>query len=298
MFNGLYAEIRLLENGDWRLAAAAPGTLAKVENRIRPYQPKIYEHVIYQRTTISLLNLADTSPYTPIHPDAAAVILAPIQNDDESLGLLVIESDTPGVFLGSGMNQVEAMAASAAAVVLAHRARQKDHLHIQALEAQLATVDISRLSDSPKEIMELGLDLIVRGLNALRGAVLLPDEQGLMLKPVALRNWPGPFYNLELSVHDPGLQGVVVRRENLLLRNLSVEGEALPQFTDLLRRYKMHPTAALITPLATEDETLGLLLIARDDDLTFSSDDIRLSSRFARLMALALQRSQVLKPIP
>ncbi len=228
--------------------------------------------------------------YVRIRPTACAEIAAPMEDHGQVLGVISLDSDTPGAFTESDLQLLMRFTAEITAVL--QRLWQLGHLKAKArqLETLITTGQSLVAKLEPQELFDTLARDARTVLSARACALYLYDPVAATLRFAALTSaqlTPLPAENLALN--SCAFAGAVTTRRAVTFQNIQS-----PEFHDLLdlpRDPSLHSVLAI--PLVFEGEVLGVLAIFTDRPHRFDNDEKRLCAALASLGAVALQNSRL-----
>ena len=228
--------------------------------------------------------------YVRIRPTACAEIAAPMEDNGQVLGVISLDSDTPGGFTEADLQLLTRFTAEITAVL--QRLWQLGHLKAKA--RQLETLITTGQSLVAKlESLEL-FDTLTRDardvLSARACALYLYDPAADTLRFASLTSDNDIVLPIEnLPLNSCAFAGAVHTRRAVTFANIRS-----PEFHDLVDLPRDQSLISVLAiPLLFEGEVLGVLAIFTDRSHRFDNDEKRLCAALASLGAVALQNSRL-----
>ncbi len=235
-------------------------------------------------------DVARDQRYVRIRPTAQAEIAAPMEDNGQVLGVVSLDSDTPGAFTEADLQLLVRFTTEITAVL--QRLWQLGHLKSKArqLETLITTGQSLVAKLQPQELFDTLTRDARHVLSARACALYLHDPAAGTLRFGALTSAHAtPVPNETFPLDACAFAGAVHTRRPVTFSNIrSPEFRDLP---DLPHDPSLHSVLAL--PLLFEGEVLGVLAIFTDRPHRFDNDEKRLCAALASLGAVALQNSRL-----
>lgn len=232
--------------------------------------------------------------YVRVRPSVQTEMAAPMEDNGQILGVINLDSDTPGGFTADDLALLIRFTGQATAVT--QRLWQLQQLRGKARQLE-SLFGIGQSLVSKVEEREL-FETITRDarqiIQARACALYLVDAPRDSLRLVALTNPEGrgeahPKRDDDLPVSTSAAAAVLVTRKQLEIAN--IQSPEYLDVTDLPRDPDLR--SMLATPLVFEGEVLGILAIFTGQIHRFNNDEKRLCAALASLGAVALQNARL-----
>lgn len=228
--------------------------------------------------------------YIRVRPTARAEIAAPMEDNGQMLGVISLDSDTPGAFAEADLQLLVRFTIEVTAVL--QRLWQLGHLKTKARQLE-TLITTGQFLVAKLESQEL-FDTLTRDarnvLSARACAVYLHDAAKGTLRFAALTSTPVvSLPHDDLPLNSCAFAAAIHTRRAITFANIQS-----PEFSDLLdlpRDPTLH--SVLAVPLLFEGEVLGVLAVFTDRPHRFDNDEKRLCAALASLGAVALQNSRL-----
>jgi signal transduction histidine kinase len=230
------------------------------------------------------------SRYIMLRPEVRSELAVPLEVENETRGVLNVDSERPDAFSAEDQELLEALAAQAARVI--HNTWLYEQLRLKArLFESLASV--SQTINSALNVDD-ALNVITREACVLMKAktcslmLLDPTREWLDLRA---SSGAGPAYvgKPRLGVEE-SLLGIVVRRKKPLQVE-NVQTSTRYQNIDVARLEGL--VALLSVPLLFGSQAIGTLSVYTGRPYSFSNEEIRILSALAELSAIAIERARL-----
>jgi len=224
----------------------------------------------------------------------AAVVGAPIRWGEESLGVIDVASDKPGVFSAADAELLDLFALQAAIAirnarqVAALREEQKRLAFLHSMGARLTTnLDVHAVAQQ-------ALEDICTVVGALRGIVFVWDPVVECLLPVAVSGYDAELVaslakRLRLPLGEGGLAGwVAANRQAAIVPDVTVDERWVPDpnLDEWVR-------SVLSVPLISREELVGVMSIYSEQKGFFSEDHRMLAESAAAAVAAAIANARL-----
>jgi len=232
--------------------------------------------------------------YVQIDPRIRAELAVPLLLRGQVIGILNVDSTTPGAFTEKEEKEL---------VQFAKQASESIRLSWEINQLRVRSEQLETLVDMGQTIisqdqLDFVLQRIVREscrlMNAKLCSLMLLDETG---KSLALRAWYGASKAYIKKPNLPvaeSLVGVVVNRlKPLTVLNVLDNHRYLS--TELARREGL--VSLLSVPLTFENKALGVLSVYTRETHRFSNEEIRLLSAMAGMSAVAISKARLLEKV-
>jgi signal transduction histidine kinase len=227
--------------------------------------------------------------YIAIRPEVRCEIAAPLEENGQTLGVINLDHDSVGGFNEADLQLLVLCTQETAAVMsrlwqlrqLRGKARQFETL-IAIGRALVTKVEPQELFDSlthdTRQIMQCHAC-----------ALYLYDGPSQIVRPTSLANTKLEVMGRDLPLDSCFVAAVIHTRKQLEFSN--AQGPEFEDLLDLPRDPALR--TVLATPMAYENEVLGVLVIFTDHVHRFNNDERRLVAALASLGAVALQNSRL-----
>jgi len=232
--------------------------------------------------------------YVQIDPRIRAELAVPLLLKGQVIGILNVDSSTPGAFTAREEKTL---------VKIAKHASESIRLSWEIKQLRVRSKQLESLVDMGQAIisqdqLDIVLQRIVREscnlMDAKLCSLMLLDETG---KSLALRAWYGASKAYIKKPNLPvaeSLVGVVVNRlKPLTVLNVIDNHRYLN--TELARREGL--VSLLSVPLTFENRALGVLSVYTKETHRFSNEEIRLLSAMAGMSAVAIAKARLLEKV-
>jgi signal transduction histidine kinase len=245
---------------------------------------------VLNRRSLLVADVKFEPRYIAVRPTARCEMAAPIQDEDQVIGVIDLESDRVGGFTPADLALLEAFAAEAARVM--QRLWQLGHLQAKARQLEsLITAGQSLVTKLEQQALFDALTREARNtLQARACALYLHESDTGLVRCVSLNNEPNtPLPSGELPL-DSSLVGAPIHTR----RQVWFSDIQSPEYRELLDR-PSDPTlrSVLATPMLFEGEVLGVVAIFTDRVHRFDNDEKRLCAALASLGSVALQNARL-----
>ena len=228
--------------------------------------------------------------YIAVRPSARCEMAAPIQDDDQVIGVIDLESDRVGGFTPADLTLLEHFAAEAARVM--QRLWQLGHLKAKARQLEsLITAGQSLVTKLEQQELFDTLTREARNMMQARACALyLHDAARATVRCASLTSASvTPPLAGELDLDSCLVASPIHTRHQVWFADIqSVEYREL---LDLPRDPTLR--SVLATPMLIEGEVLGIVAIFTDRVHRFDNDEKRLCAALASLGAVALQNARL-----
>lgn len=284
VFGGLCAVIHLVQGSEWQLVAddcAIPLEKPPAEN-------VLWQKAAQEKKAQRALSIKEAG-YNTLHPLARCAISSPLMRQEDILGALTVETESPAPLLGDALIRLQALADSLANALYQAQLREAEQQRLAELDAVFhATTALRRASDS-QQIFNVLVEQSREALQAETAFILMPDKNCNCLKVVSAINLPDEMRRVTIALENTLSGGVFRLGQPLLIPDL--EEVVLPMSQRLDMRNVPLPKAAALAPLKAGEETIGVFFVARRN--AFSAQDIRLLTTLADIGGSAIQRQQL-----
>ncbi|MDX6765914.1 MAG: GAF domain-containing protein [Candidatus Methylacidiphilales bacterium] len=232
--------------------------------------------------------------YVQIDPRIRAELAVPLLLRGQVIGILNLDSTTPGAF---GEEEEKSL------VAFAKHASESIRLSWEINQLRLRSEQLETLVDMGQTIISQDqLDIVLqrivkescRLMNAKLCSLMLLDENG---KTLALKAWYGAskaYINKPNLPVAESLVGVVVNRLKPLTVLNVIDNQRYLN-TELARREGL--VSLLSVPLTFESRALGVLSVYTRETHRFSNEEIRLLSAMAGMSAVAIAKARLLEKV-
>lgn len=228
--------------------------------------------------------------YIAVRPAARCEMAAPMQDEEQVIGVIDLESDHVGGFTAADLKLLEQFAAEATRVL--QRLWQLGHLKAKARQLEsLITAGQSLVTKLEQQELFDTLTREARHTLAARACALyIHNSENGTVRCASLTNGavtPVPTGDLPL---DSCLSGAAIHTR----RQVAFTDIQSPEFLELLdlpADPSLH--SVLSTPMIFEGEVLGVVSIFTDRPHRFDNDEKRLCAALASLAAVALQNARL-----
>ena len=221
----------------------------------------------------------------PLLASANGVAL-PLQVGEEIIGVLVATRTEP--FGEEDLRLASTVAAQAAVglqnAALLHQTQRRVQELSLLLELGQEVVGALDL----QQVLDAGARVAARALRCASAIVFLPEADGASLRIAALddaEGSPGIRPGLTIPLQRPSLSALAFHTRRPHASSHSNRDERV----DRLFAEQFRCSATLAVPLVSHDRSLGVLALIERTERTFSSQDVRLASHAAQLVAAALE---------
>ncbi|MDP3073722.1 MAG: GAF domain-containing protein [Opitutaceae bacterium] len=243
---------------------------------------------VLHRRSLLVPDVTAEPRYIAVRPAARCEMAAPLQEGDNIIGVIDLESDRPGGFTPADLALLELLATEAALVLqrlwqvghLKNKARQLESL-ITAGQSLVTKLEAQALFDTlTKEARHV--------MEARACSLYLYDSAAASVRCVS-SDGGGPASTGELPVDSCLVASPIHTRRAIWFPDI-----ASPEYSELLDLPAARGLrSALATPLVIEREVLGVVVIFTDRVHRFDNDELRLSTALASLGAVALQNARL-----
>jgi signal transduction histidine kinase len=227
----------------------------------------------------------------PISPFLArfgiqAAIICPLFTEGKRIGGLIVTSPMPRNWSPEEVTFIEAIAGELGAAGERARLFTETRTRLAELEAVNRVSAAVRLSQSIDNMLTDLLDEILKTLDTQTGSILIYDKEAEGLKQAVGRGWCTKLAHLDIKT-STGIQGIVYETSDILFSH----DIALDPITPARSR-ELIPTgwSAVCVPIRTEQETIGVLFVARELPREFDGENARLMVTFADMAGNAMHR--------
>ena len=245
---------------------------------------------VLNRRSLLVRDVTFEPRYIAVRPETRCEMAAPLQQGDQVVGVIDLESDRLGGFDADDLGLLERFAAEAARVL--ERLWQLGHLKDKARQLE-SLITAGQSLVTKLEQQEL-LDTLTREarkmLPARACALYLLDASAKTVRCASFTNAaaiPAPAGDLPLD-------SCMVASPIHTRRQIAFPDVQSPEFGELLD-VPADPAlrSVLATPLRFEGEVLGVLVLFTDRIRRFDNDEKRLCAALASLGAVALQNARL-----
>ncbi len=228
--------------------------------------------------------------YIAVRSTARCEMAAPIQDNDQIIGVIDLESDRVAGFTPDDLKLLESFAAEAGRVL--HRLWQLGHLKAKARQLE-SLITAGQSLVTKLEQQEL-FDTLTREarhtLEARACALYIYNVEKRTVRCASLTNGISTTLPMGELPLDSCLAGSPIHTR----RQVAFPDIQSPEFLELLD-LPADPTlrSVLATPMIFEGEVLGVVAIFTDHLHRFDNDEKRLSAALASLAAVALQNARL-----
>lgn len=245
---------------------------------------------VLHRRSLLIADVTFEPRYIAVRPTARCEMAAPMQDEDQIIGVIDLESDRVGGFTPDDLKLLEKFAAEAGRVL--HRLWQLGHLKSKARQLE-SLITAGQSLVTKLEQQEL-FDTLTREarhtLEARACALYIYNGDKRTVRCASLTNGiPTPLPAGELPVGSCLAGSPIHTRRQVAFPDIQS-----PEFLELLD-LPADPTlrSVLATPMIFEGEVLGVVAIFTDRLHRFDNDEKRLSAALASLAAVALQNARL-----
>lgn len=228
--------------------------------------------------------------YIAVRPSARCEMAAPIQDDDQVIGVIDLESDRVGGFTHGDLALLELFAAEAARVM--QRLWQLGHLKTKARQLEsLITAGQSLVTKlEQQELFDTFTREARTTLQASACALHLHDAGRRTVRCVSLTD----AVTVRLSGGELPVESCLVGSPIHTRRQVWFPDIQSPEYRELLDLPR-DPTlrSVLATPMLIENEVLGVVTVFTNRVHRFDNDEKRLCAALASLGAVALQNARL-----
>ncbi len=245
---------------------------------------------VLNRRSVLVADVTSEPRYIAVRPSARCEMAAPMQSDDQVIGVIDLESDQVGGFTSADLALLELFAAEAARVM--QRLWQLGHLKAKARQLEsLITAGQSLVTKLEQQELFDTLTREARNMMQTRACALyLHDAEHATVRCASLSNaipLGAPAGELELDsclVASP-----IHTRHQVWFADIQS-----PDYRELLD-IPGDPTfrSVLATPMMFEGEVLGVVALFTDRIHRFDNDEKRLCTALASLGSVALQNARL-----
>ncbi|MBN1661519.1 MAG: GAF domain-containing protein, partial [Anaerolineae bacterium] len=222
-----------------------------------------------------------------------AAVAVPIRWGEESLGVLVVISDKPGVFTVRDSELLTLLATQAA--IALQNARLFDEARRR--NRELALLNRVIAASAASQQTELILDMICRELARALGlpqsvAGLLNEDRNraIIVAEYQSGEWPSLIgREIELTGH-PTFEYLLAQETTLIVSNVKADPIMEP-LSDLLQARGIR--SLLLVPLLFEGKPSGALILGTQEPRVFSAEAVDLAQRVAEQVAGAMARARL-----
>lgn len=270
-----------VQTGDGTLASAAHGL--KLGHGITGW-------CVLNRRPLLVANVTFEPRYIAVRPSARCEMAAPMQDDDQVIGVIDLESDRVGGFTPADLKLLEKFAAEAGRVL--HRLWQLGHLKSKARQLEsLITAGQSLVTKiEQQELFDTLTREARQTLEARACALYIYNVEKRTVRCASLTNG----VTTALPAGDLPVGSCLAGSAIHTRRQVAFQDIQSPEFFELLD-LPSDPTlrSVLTTPMIFEGEVLGVVAIFTDRPHRFDNDEKRLSAALASLAAVALQNARL-----
>lgn len=228
--------------------------------------------------------------YIPVRPEARCEMAAPIEQDDQLIGVIDLECDQVNGFTPADLALLEQLAAEAAHVM--QRLWQLRHLQGKARQLEsLITAGQSLVTKLEQQELLDTLTREARHMMQARACALYVYDAGAgMVRLTSLTSSAVTPLPDEAIALDSSIVGSAIQTR----RQVAFADIQSADFRELLDRPADGMLASLLaTPMIFETEVLGVLAVFTDRVHRFHNDEKRLCAALASLGAVALQNARL-----
>ena len=228
--------------------------------------------------------------YIAVRPAARCEMAAPMQDGEQVIGVIDLESDRRGYFTADDLAMLERLTLEATHIVrqlwrmqaLQARSRQLETLLTtgQTLVAKLESQELLETLTHDTRRMMQGSACALYLHDALRGTVRFAALDAPGAAPLPSGEQPAAACFATAALH--------TKRQ---VEFADVRSADFHSIADLPKDATLH--AALLTPLLFEGEVLGVLAVFTDRPHRFDNDEKRVCATLASLGAVALQNARL-----
>jgi signal transduction histidine kinase len=245
---------------------------------------------VLNRRSLLVADVTFEPRYIAVRSSARCEMAAPIQNDDQVMGVIDLESDRIGGFTPADLALLEQLAAEANRVM--QRLWQVGHLKVKARQLEsLITAGQSLVTKLEQQELFDTLTREARTMMQARACALyLHDGGNGSVRCASLTNGSlAPPPAGELPLDSCAVASAVHTRHQVWFADIQS-----PEFRELL---DLPPDPALrsvlATPMIFEGEVLGVVAIFTEHVHRFDNDEKRLCAALASMSAVALQNARL-----
>jgi len=246
--------------------------------------------VVLNRRPLLVPDVTFEPRYIAIRPTARCEMAAPMQDDDQVIGVIDLESDRVGGFTAADLALLEQLAADAVRVM--QRLWQLGHLQGKArqLESLITAGQLLVTKLDQQELFDTLTREARRIMQARACALYLHDSANSTVRFASLTSetiTPLPDVALPL---DSSLVAVAIHTQ----RQVSFADIQSPEYRELTDLpHDPLLVSVLATPILFEGEVLGVLALFTDRVHRFDNDEKRFCAAIASLGAVALQNARL-----
>ncbi len=244
-----------------------------------------------QRRPLVVADAALEPRHLPLRQGTRAVMVAPLEIDDQLHGVIALERDTPGAYTETHLQTLVLLAGEAASVL--SRLWLIEHLEGKAGQFEVLSAIARELAAKlePAELMET----VTRESNHLTGCRLAmlqlfdPATRTVRLQAI---HPPGEHcrdHATKWLIDDSLAGSAITTRKQVELSHVQE-----PEYHDLQDiPVSGRLVAVLSTPLVSEDEVVGVLHVFTDRAHRFSNNEKRLLNALANMAAVSLRNARL-----
>jgi GAF domain-containing protein len=295
--------MRLLEDGQYHLAASYPGSGVLEEfirqHPITPNRGSLVGRVALERHAIQIEDVLADPDYRLLDQQRIegyrTVLGVPLLRDGFVIGVFVLWRNKVERFTDKQIDLVTTFADQA--VIAIENVRLFQELK-ESLEQQTATSEIlGVIASSPTDVQPV-LDVVVESAARLCNATdaLIWRVDGDILRPVAVYGtMPAPAITIPLGRGTPSGRAVI-DQQTIHVHDIKAELET--EFPDAKVRQQATGTRTiLVAPLLREGLAIGTIMIRRTEVCPFSDKQIALLKTFADQAVIAIENVRLFKEI-
>jgi PAS domain S-box-containing protein len=219
-----------------------------------------------------------------------SLVMVPICLGDRALGLLMLDSDTPGEFTAKDAERLQPLASAAAIALENTRLYEAERKRVTQLTVvnQVARKAISILD--PDRLLQEIVIAIQHGFGYYSVALFLLDETGSELEFSAvaggLENLASPDYRQAVGVGMIGWAAEI--GQSILANDVSLEPRYITGFPE-----EIATQSELCVPLKLTDRVIGVLDVQQAQVNAFDETDLTTMETLADQIAVAIENAQL-----
>ena len=212
----------------------------------------------------------------------------PLFNNDQIIGVLVVESEEPDAFGEEDFEILTAAANQASIAITRARLLAAERRRGDEQEALLATVADLSAELELERLLEAVLRRAVDLLGANGGELAIFDDASQELEIVANHNIGRESRGTRMSLGEGAMGRVALDREPLILEDYQAWSGQSDQYMQVTAH------AVMAAPLVMRGHLVGSIgIVHTDPDLSFDDDDLRLLMMFASQAAVAIENARL-----
>jgi signal transduction histidine kinase len=272
------------------VSGPAAAAIEAADLRLRIGEEGIVGHVAESGEPVLSNNVEQEDRYLLLDlvPDTRSELALPLQVADRVLGVLDLQSNSPGAFDEQDVQALQLLGDQIAIAIENARLFQETHQRFQAMTALHETsLDIVSQLDS-RQVLEAILRRAVELIHAQAASLAVCDAESNLIRVRATHNLPSAYAGITLYPGE-GVAGTVVQTGKPVIVNdyWGWEGHS--------EAFMRDPYSAVIgVPLRWHDEIIGCLTaLDRPEMRPFSDEDVWLLSLFADLASIAIKNAEL-----